>query len=83
MAKIMQGAGSPGKTDPAPSRNRLTPRQVQCLEFAAEGKKGEEIAELMNISIPTVRFHLSRATKRLRAANVCAAIYLAAKADII
>lgn len=50
---------------PAAGRARLTRREIQCLKWAAAGKTDAEIAELVRISAPTVRFHLKNAAEKL------------------
>ena len=44
---------------------RLTRREIQCLKLAAAGKTDEEIATIVSLAIPTVRFHLKRAGEKL------------------
>lgn len=44
---------------------QLTPRETQCLLWAAEGKTSDETAEILNISESTVRFHLNNAARKL------------------
>jgi DNA-binding CsgD family transcriptional regulator len=44
---------------------RLTRREIQCLKWAAAGKTDAEIATLVHISSPTVRFHLKNAAEKL------------------
>ncbi len=46
----------------------LSPKQQQCLHLRAEGLRYREIAEVMGISISTVREFLSRAIGRLQKA---------------
>lgn len=50
---------------PAAGRARLTRREIQCLKWAAAGKTDEVIAELVHISVPTVRFHMKNAAQKL------------------
>lgn len=44
---------------------RLTRREVQCLKLVAAGKTDGEIATIIDLSIPTVRFHLKKAGVKL------------------
>lgn len=46
---------------PAP----LTRREIQCLKWAAMGKTDGDISEIMHISLPTVRFHITNAARKL------------------
>ncbi|MCH2459033.1 MAG: helix-turn-helix transcriptional regulator [Henriciella sp.] len=43
----------------------LTRREIQCLKWAAAGKTDAEIATIMHISVPTVRFHLPYSATKL------------------
>ncbi|WP_296595912.1 LuxR family transcriptional regulator [Phenylobacterium sp.] len=57
---------------------RLTRREIQCLKWAAAGKTDAEIAELVAISLPTVRFHVTNAARKLRVTGRSQAIQRAA-----
>jgi DNA-binding CsgD family transcriptional regulator len=48
---------------------RLPLREASCLRWKALGKKDDEIAEILEISPHTVRFHLESARARLSTAN--------------
>lgn len=65
-----------GGTDATPPR--LTRREIQCLKWAAAGKTDAEIGQLVAISLPTVRFHVTNAARKLRAAGRSQAIQRAA-----
>ena len=47
----------------------LTPRERDCLAWAADGKTDWEIATILGISVPTVRKHLGAVRSKLRAVN--------------
>ena len=57
---------------------RLTRREIQCLKWAAAGKTDAEIGQLVAISLPTVRFHVTNAARKLRVAGRSQAIQRAA-----
>ncbi|GIK49128.1 MAG: hypothetical protein BroJett013_18250 [Alphaproteobacteria bacterium] len=57
---------------------QLTRREIQCLKWAAAGKTDAEISIIMKISVPTVRFHVTNAARKLDAASRSQAIYRAA-----
>jgi DNA-binding CsgD family transcriptional regulator len=59
---------------PAP----LTRREIQCLKWAAMGKTDADISEIMHISLPTVRFHITNAARKLNVVGRPQAIYKAA-----
>ncbi len=60
-----------------PAEAPPTPREVQCLRWAAMGKTDNEIAEILQISVPTVRFHLKNAAAKLDAVSRSHAVYRA------
>jgi DNA-binding CsgD family transcriptional regulator len=51
--------------DPQIRAYPLTRREVQCVKLAAAGKTDEEIATILDLAVPTVRFHLKRAGEKL------------------
>lgn len=48
-----------------PSRTLLSPREIECLQWAAAGKSDADIAVLVGIKPTTAHFHIERAKKRL------------------
>lgn len=48
----------------------LTPRERECLGWAARGKTAEEIATIIGVKRRTVYFHLDQARTRLQASSV-------------
>jgi LuxR family transcriptional regulator, activator of conjugal transfer of Ti plasmids len=52
------------------SQTRLTPRETQCLAWAARGKTVSDTAVLMSISPRTVTYYLEKARQRLGAASI-------------
>ncbi|PLX35651.1 MAG: LuxR family transcriptional regulator [Hyphomicrobiales bacterium] len=48
---------------------RLTPREIECLKWAAEGKTEWEISVILSISEHTADKHLANAHRKLKAAN--------------
>jgi DNA-binding CsgD family transcriptional regulator len=56
----------------------LTRREVQCLKWAAAGKTDAEVARIVAISTPTVRFHINNAARKLGVAGRSQAIRRAA-----
>jgi len=48
---------------------RLTRREIQCLKWAAAGKTDSEISEIVAIALPTVRFHITNAARKLKVAG--------------
>jgi len=46
---------------------QLTDRELQVLALVAAGRRNREIAELLNVTIKTVEFHLSNILGKLNA----------------
>ena len=57
---------------------RLTRREIQCLKWAAAGKTDAEISEIVAISLPTVRFHVTNAARKLQVTGRSQAVQRAA-----
>ncbi len=56
---------------------RLTRREIQCLKWAAAGKTDADISTLVEISLPTVRFHMGNAARKLAVAGRSQAVHRA------
>jgi DNA-binding CsgD family transcriptional regulator len=52
----------------------LSPRELQCLEWAAQGKSAWEIGRLLNISRRTAAFHLDNAKMKFGVRTICQAV---------
>lgn len=52
----------------------LSPRELQCLEWAAQGKSAWEIGRLLNISRRTAAFHLDNAKTKFGVRTICQAV---------
>lgn len=50
---------------PPPEMVEFTRREIQCLKWAAAGKTDAEIATIMGVSAPTIRFHMTNASRKL------------------
>jgi len=61
----------------------LTDRERDCLSWAAKGKSSWEIGQLLNISEPTVKFHLMNAGRKLGAHTRALTITRAIQAGLI
>ena len=48
-----------------PARSQLSPREIECLQWAASGKSDADIAVLVGIKPATAHFHIEQAKKRL------------------
>ncbi len=61
----------------------LTPREIECLTWAANGKTEEEIGIIIERSHETARFHLRNAIQKLNAANRTHAVAIACSRGMI
>jgi DNA-binding CsgD family transcriptional regulator len=52
----------------------LSPRELECLEWAAQGKSAWEIGRLLNISRRTAAFHLDNAKSKFGVRTICQAV---------
>lgn len=56
---------------------RLTPREREVLLWAARGKTGWEIAQILNLTVRTVTYHVENARSKLGAASRAQAVVAA------
>lgn len=56
---------------------QLSPREVQCVRWAAAGKTNAEIGTILSLSVSTVRFHLRNAGEKLGATTRARMIQIA------
>lgn len=68
------------QSDDAPE---LTPRQLECLQWAALGKSGWETARIINRSESAVNEHRWKAARRLNCINITHACVKAALLGLI
>jgi LuxR family transcriptional activator of conjugal transfer of Ti plasmids len=52
----------------------LSPRELECLEWAAAGKSAWEMGKILNISRRTAAFHLENAKAKLGVHSICQAV---------
>ncbi|WNO10688.1 LuxR family transcriptional regulator [Teredinibacter sp. KSP-S5-2] len=57
------------RDEPGRKKEKLTPREIECLFWACEGKTTWEISKIVDVSERTIIFHLTSATKKLGAVN--------------
>lgn len=62
----------------APSASGLSSRELQVMQFLAEGKRDRDIAEALFISESTVKFHINNSLTKLQAKNRYQGVYRAA-----
>ena len=52
----------------------LSPREFECLEWAAQGKTAWEIGQILGVSRRTAAFHLDNAKAKLGVHSICQAV---------
>ena len=62
---------------------KLSNKEIDVVRWTAEGKNAAEIAEIMNLSVRTVTFHINNVVKKLNAANKTAAAVRAAMLGLL
>lgn len=63
--------------------NALSPREIECLSWAARGKTEEEVGTIIRRSHETARFHLRNAALKLNASNRTHAVAIACSRGLI
>lgn len=61
----------------------LTPRQLDVLRLAAEGKGLKETAALLHIECATVKYHRRLICLRLDAANITGAVAVGVRRQLV
>ncbi len=56
------------QSDPA-ELAAFTPREIECLRWAAAGKTDDEIAQILGLSVKTVYYHIDGAKRRINASS--------------
>lgn len=82
MAVYLHAAAA-GSGRPIECHSRLSPRERQCLELAAQGKSDWVIGRVLGISERTAHNHLERAKRRLGVASRTQAVVEALFAHLI
>ncbi len=80
-ALIDSAAGIDAKLPP--SSVQLSPREEQCLIWAARGKTYQEIADILSLSMGSVKTHLDTSRHKLRCVNLTHAVAVAVATGVI
>ena len=65
------------------AEQRLSPREIECLQALAEGHNSAGISKLLHIAVPTVAMHLVNARKKLDAKTREQAVAKAVKRGLV
>ena len=63
--------------------NRITPRELEVLSWTAEGKTNQDVADILYISVETVRAHLDSVRHKLGALNTTHAVARAFRLSLL
>ena len=61
----------------------LTPREVEILQWTADGKTAGEIGDILSLSDHTVTFHMGNAMRKLGSSTKTAAVVKAAMLGLL
>lgn len=80
MAKLLaRAARSFTELIPQPGKSELTEREMSVLQLAARGMSNKEIAQQLNLAMPTIKAHLVNIFNKMGVASRTEAVLLALK----
>jgi DNA-binding CsgD family transcriptional regulator len=82
LAALIDSANVEGSKLP-PQQIQLSPREEQCLIWAARGKTHQEIADILELSPTSVRRHLDTSRHKLHCINLTHAVGVAVATGVI
>jgi len=71
------------KVSTSNSKNKLSEREIQCLNWTAHGKTSYEIGVILDISLNTVNHYLNNASKKLNCVNKTHAVVKCLQSGIL
>lgn len=83
MRRVDEIIGAHRKAAMGDNAVSLSPREIECLTWAASGKTAEEIGMIIERSHETARFHLRNAIQKLNASNRTHAVAIACSRGVI
>ena len=83
LAALIDSAESIDRNKLPKAPVQLSPREEQCLVWAAKGKTHQEIAKILDLSSGGVKTHLDTARRKLQCKNVTHAVGVAVAAGLI
>jgi DNA-binding CsgD family transcriptional regulator len=82
LSALIDSAANIGSKQPR-SDVQLSPREEQCLVWAARGKTHQEIADILGIGSGSVKSHLDSSRHKLHCINVAHAVGFAVASGVI
>ena len=84
LARLVAGLRQPGDGNrPAATSNILTHKELEVLKHAACGNPSKIIARRLNVSVATVKYHLSNIYRKLGARSRIMAVAIAREHDLL
>jgi DNA-binding NarL/FixJ family response regulator len=80
---VIDGYLHPPSESAQPSRQALTPREREIIQFLAEGKRTKEVANILQLSVKTAETHRSNVMRKLNAHSVVDLAYYAVQHGIV
>lgn len=71
------------KVSTSSNKNKLSEREIQCLNWTAHGKTSYEIGVILDISLNTVNHYLNNASKKLNCVNKTHAVVKCIQSGIL
>jgi len=62
---------------------KLSPRELQCIGYVAEGKSTSVISDILEIKEPTVAFHIKNALRKMNVSTRLQAVAQAVRLGIV
>jgi DNA-binding NarL/FixJ family response regulator len=81
IAHFAEGARVPSRTPPG--LDELTEREREVLSLVARGLSNAELAEMLHVSLPTVKTHVSRTLTKLGARDRTQLVVLAYESGLV
>ncbi len=63
--------------------NKLSHREVQIIQYKAQGFTAKEIAKCIGLEYRTIEIYIGSIIKKLEAKNIAHAVYIAAQENIL
>ncbi len=80
---LKSGANGGGAKEQADASKHLTPRQRQVLQLIAEGKTTREIAEMLDLSLKTVKTHRTALMQALNIHDIAGLVRYAIRIGLV
>ncbi len=83
VVEALKSGGNGGAKEQANASKHLTPRQRQVLQLIAEGKTTREIAEMLDLSLKTVKTHRTALMQALNIHDIAGLVRYAIRIGLV